>query len=90
AYFWATQAGAELDLLVFVAGKRWGFEFKNADAPRVTRSLQTARDDLKLDHAFVVHPGADSYPLNEWCETLAIRDVATRLQTLMKSKRRSP
>ena len=28
AYFWRTQRGAELDLLLFRSGKRWGFEFK--------------------------------------------------------------
>ena len=33
AYSWATQGGAELDLLVRIAGKHYGFEFKYADAP---------------------------------------------------------
>lgn len=33
AYFWATHAGAKLDLLVLVRGKRYGFEIKYADAP---------------------------------------------------------
>ena len=32
AYFWATYAGAELDLLIFKNGKRYGVEFKRADA----------------------------------------------------------
>ena len=34
AYFWATPSGAELDLLVFVRGRRIGFEVKYADAPQ--------------------------------------------------------
>ena len=33
AYFWATHAGAELDLLMFKDGRRVGVEFKRADAP---------------------------------------------------------
>lgn len=33
AYFWATHAGAELDLLVMAEGRRFGFEFRYADAP---------------------------------------------------------
>ena len=41
AYFWAVHGQAELDLLIMHKGKRLGFEFKFADAPRVTRSMRT-------------------------------------------------
>lgn len=79
AYFWNTQGGAELDLLVFVDGRRLGFEFKYADRPSVTRSLQVAREDLRLEHAFVVYPGQRSFPLNDWAEALAIGQLSSRL-----------
>jgi len=82
AYFWNTQGGAELDLLVFVNGKRFGFEFKYADAPTVTKSLNVARADLKLKRAFIVHPGQKSYALNEWVEALAIGDLKAKLGVL--------
>jgi predicted AAA+ superfamily ATPase len=75
AYFWHTQGGAELDLLVFLNGRRYGFEFKYADAPRITRSLQVAKEDLKLERVFVVYPGARSYPLERWATAVSIRDV---------------
>ena len=48
-YFWATQADAELDLLLLQNGKRLGFEFKYTDAPRPTKSIHIAYNDLKLD-----------------------------------------
>ncbi len=48
-YFWATHAGAELDLLVTVAGKRYGFEFKYSDAPGSSRSMHIAIEDLELE-----------------------------------------
>jgi len=80
AYFWNTQGGAELDLLLFVNGQRFGFEFKYADAPRVTKSLNVARDDLGLKRAFIVHPGKQSYPLNEWVEAVAMADVRSRAE----------
>lgn len=83
AYFWSTQGVAELDLLVFLHGERFGFEFKYADAPAVTKSLQVARDDLKFRRAFVVHPGTKTYALNAWCEALAIGDVRARTQELV-------
>lgn len=79
AYFWSTQSGAELDLLVFVQGQRIGFEFKYADAPSVTKSLHVAREDLALSRVFIVHPGPKSYPLNEWAEAVNLPDVRTRL-----------
>jgi len=75
AYFWAVHAGAELDLLIFKDGQRIGFEFKCADAPRMTRSMRTAFDDLKLDKLFVVYPGSKSYPIGENTEVLSIVDI---------------
>lgn len=83
AYFWSTQGAAELDLLVFLHGARFGFEFKYADAPTVTKSLQAAHDDLKLYRAFIVHPGTKTYRLNAWCEAVAIGDLRARLVDLV-------
>lgn len=82
AYFWSTQSGAELDLLVFLNGKRFGFEFKRADAPAVTRSMTIAREDLKLKRLLVVHPGNQSYPLNDWAEAVAIGELRARVARL--------
>ena len=65
AYFWATHAGAELDLLVFHQGKRLGFEFKYSEKPTTTKSMHAALTDLALDHLYVVHPGQHTIPLTE-------------------------
>jgi uncharacterized protein len=60
-YFWATHAGAELHLLVMVAAKRYGFEFKYADVPGTSRSLHTAIEDAGLEHLWVIYPGRQEY-----------------------------
>jgi predicted AAA+ superfamily ATPase len=65
AYYWGTHAGAELDLVLFCHGRRYGVEFKHADAPVMTKSLRIALEDLKLKCAWIVYPGKDSYPLHE-------------------------
>jgi hypothetical protein len=65
AYFWATHTGAELDLLLFKAGRRYGVEVKRQDAPRLTPSMRTAIADLRLDHLTVLYPGARTYGLAE-------------------------
>jgi hypothetical protein len=65
AYFWATHAGAELDLLIFHKGQRFGFEFKYNEQPRTSKSMRIAESDLALDHLYVVHPGRHSFPLDK-------------------------
>lgn len=54
AYFWSTQSGAELDLLLFENGRRIGYEFKYAESPIVTRSMRIAVQDLRLDELRIV------------------------------------
>jgi hypothetical protein len=67
-------------------GRKFGFEFKYADAPIVTRSLSVAQHDLGLERVFVVNPGKDTYPLNDWAEALAIGAVQTRLAKLRRRR----
>ncbi|MDD5599137.1 MAG: DUF4143 domain-containing protein, partial [Victivallaceae bacterium] len=74
-YFWATHAGAELDILLFKHGKRYGFEIKYSDAPRTSKSMRSAVTDLALEHLYVVCPGLDSYPLDDKISVLAINDL---------------
>ncbi len=75
AYYWATHGGTELDLLLLKDGRRLGVECKRVDAPRLTRSMHIALDDLQLEHLVVVYPGEQSYPLSE-------RITAVPLETL--------
>ncbi|MCL4849334.1 MAG: ATP-binding protein [Acidobacteria bacterium] len=88
AYSWATPSGAELDLLVFIEGRRIGFEVKYADAPRWTKSMAIARQDLRLDRLLVVYPGDRSYALREGVEVVAIHELRARLDGLLGRPRR--
>ena len=81
AYFWGTQRGAELDLLLFRNGKRLGFEFKCSDAPTLTKSMHIALADLGLYRLFVIYPGKDRYPLHEKIEALPLRDCVNLRET---------
>lgn len=82
AYFWATHAGAELDLLIARGGARYGFEFKYADAPDITKSMRIALDDLKLKHLFIVYPGERRLDLDEGISALPLARVAKDLPDL--------
>jgi predicted AAA+ superfamily ATPase len=74
-YFWNTHAGAELDLFWQARGQNWGVEFKYEDAPRLTRSMKTAVEDLELERLWVVYPGKAAYPLTEKIRVLPLADV---------------
>ncbi|MEO7336160.1 MAG: ATP-binding protein [Caldimonas sp.] len=77
AYFWATHAGAELDLLMFKNGRRVGVEFKRADAPQLTASMRIALQDLALDALYVVYPGDRRYMLAERVEAVPLAAIAS-------------
>ncbi len=77
AYFWGTQSGAELDLLFFSGGQRFGMEFKFNEAPKVTKSMHIALSDLDLRHLWVVYPGINAYPVHEKITILPLTKVAS-------------
>jgi uncharacterized protein len=72
AFFWATHQGAELDLLMLKGERRVGVEFKRADAPRVTRSMSIAGEDLRLDALYVVYPGDKRFRLAPGIEAVPL------------------
>ncbi len=77
AYFWATHTGAELDLLLFVRGRRYGVEVKFQDAPRLTLSMRHALDDLRLEHLSVLYPGERRYDLERRVTVVPLSELAT-------------
>jgi predicted AAA+ superfamily ATPase len=79
AYFWQTHAGAELDLLVLVHGKRYGIEFKYADAPGRSRSMHSAIKSLDLQHLWIVYPGRDEYALEKDITVISLSGIGSRL-----------
>jgi predicted AAA+ superfamily ATPase len=72
AWFWATHAGAEVDLLMIKDGRRVGIEFERADAPRLTASMRIAMRDLRLDSLYAVYPGDRRYPLADAVEAVPL------------------
>jgi len=74
-YFWGTHGGAELDLLLFKSGKRFGFEFKCNDAPRMTKSIKIAQQDLNLEKVFIIYPGIKSYPLDHNTVVISLKNI---------------
>jgi len=74
-YFWRTHTGNELDLFWQARGKNWAVEFKYADAPRLTKALKIAAEDLHLSHLWIVYPGQEAYALSDTVSVLPLGHV---------------
>lgn len=76
AFFWATHGGAELDLLLFKGGRRFGVEVKRQDAPRITASIRIALQELGLERLTVLYPGEKAYTLDSRVRVMPLADLA--------------
>jgi uncharacterized protein len=80
AYYWRTQAGAELDLLLMHKSQRIGIEVKYSDAPSMTPSMTVACTDLKLHRLIVVYPGSRQYVLAKQVTVMSLADAIEELK----------
>jgi predicted AAA+ superfamily ATPase len=76
AWFWATHQGAEIDLVLRRGDALFGVECKRADAPRMTRSLRHALEDLGLARVVVIHPGERRYPIADRVDAVPLSALA--------------
>ena len=81
-FHWSTYSGAELDLLVVAGSRRYGFEVKRSEAPRLTGSMRSAFESLGLDRLDVVHAGTDGYAMAPGVRALPAARLAATLRPL--------
>jgi len=74
-YYWRTQAGAEIDVVLDFGSRQWGIEIKRTDTPKVTQGMRRALDDLGLERIIVVHAGSERFPLAERIEAVPAREL---------------
>ncbi len=86
AYFWATHAGAELDLLVFIKGKPIGFEIKRTASPKVTPSMRISIADLNLDQLFVIHAGDHEFKMAQKIFAIPMSRLKQNLENLSRTR----
>jgi predicted AAA+ superfamily ATPase len=89
SYYWATYGGAEIDLVLVKEGRLLGVECKRMDAPRMTPSMVTAREDLKLEQIAVVYPGTKRYSLGDRVTAVPLEAVADGMRGLFPKKVRA-
>jgi predicted AAA+ superfamily ATPase len=76
-FHWATHAGAELDFLHVRGSTTTGFEIKKTVAPKLTKSMHTALQDLRLKHLYVIHAGNHSFSMAENITALPASGLAS-------------
>ena len=74
-FFYGTHGGVELDLYWQENSMHIGAEFKYMDAPRTTKSMRQAMEDLSLDHLWVIYPGDKTYALEKNITVLPLADM---------------
>lgn len=79
-FFWATHAGAEVDLFWQAHGRNFAVEVKYTDAPKATQSMRSACTDLELEHLWVVYPGDRSYALSPGISVLPLAAIGRQWQ----------
>jgi predicted AAA+ superfamily ATPase len=83
-WYWATQAGAELDLLLNLRGRRYGVEVKYSDAPSLTKSMSIAMPDLALHRLYVVYPGTRRYRLADNAEAISLAGLLAEINRIRR------
>ena len=82
-FFYRTAAGAEIDLVIEHAdGALWAIEIKRALSAKSTKGFLQACEDLKASRRFIVHAGADRYPLVHNVEAISIHELSAMLQAM--------
>jgi len=81
-FFWATHAGAELDLFVNRGRLRLGFEIKRTSSPQITPSMRSALGDLKLQRLDLVHAGDETFPMGKNIRAVALPRLLHDLKPL--------
>lgn len=84
-FHWSTHSGAELDLMVVAGNRRYGFEVKRTEAPRLTPSMRSALATLGLERLDVVHAGTERYRMAPKIRALPAADLAATLRPLRGS-----
>lgn len=81
AFFWRTAAGAEIDLLLQLPGRRapWAIEIKRAIAPKIERGFHAACETVAPERCWVVYGGTERFPIAAGVDAIVLVDLCAEL-----------
>jgi predicted AAA+ superfamily ATPase len=84
AYFYRSNGGAEIDLLLYWPdGKLWAIEIKRSLTPKLERGFYAACNDLNPVRKFVVYPGKERYRIAADIEVIPLVELALELHSTL-------
>lgn len=81
ASFYRTAAGAEIDLVLELPGKRglWAIEIKRSLTASPGKGFHNAREDLKPKRSFLVYSGDERFPIAKDFDAIGVRGMTAEL-----------
>ncbi|MFN0149547.1 MAG: ATP-binding protein [bacterium] len=82
-YFFRTAAGAEIDLLLTLPGRRkpWAIETKRGRVPKVEKGFHLGCDAVRPERRLVVYGGTERFPIAEGVEAVSLTDLCEELSS---------
>lgn len=85
AWFFRTAAGAEIDLVLELAGARvFAVEIKRSLAPGRSRGFELASADIGATHRYVVYPGGETYALDRRTTAIPLDALVATIQATVQ------
>jgi predicted AAA+ superfamily ATPase len=78
--YYRTSGGAEVDLIIEIAGDIWAIEIKRSTAPTVSKGFYSACDDLAATRKILVHAGDESFPMAGDIEALSLTEAMSVIE----------
>ena len=79
-YFYRTQVGAEIDLVLARSGQpEMAIEIKRSMTPSPEQGFAIACDDLQITQRYVVYPGTESFALHQGAQAMGLGDLVALL-----------
>ena len=79
-YFYRTEDGAEVDLIFERGGRvEMAIEIKRSTSPALSRGFGHAQALLKPKQSYLVHGGAETWPVEGGVTAISLTDLMRRL-----------
>ena len=83
--FYRTSAGAELDLVIQMAGEIWAIEIKRTLSPKLSKGFSIAADDIGASKRFFVYAGKEEFPLSDKVTAIGLVKLMNSINLILKN-----
>lgn len=80
-WFYRTSAGAEIDLVIELGGKKkYAIEIKRSMTPTLSKGFHLGSEDIKATHRYIIYPGKERFPISKEIIALPLIDMMNELR----------